>query len=162
MGSPRPSRDRRTGSSSVTQVPPHEGPTPGLTEYDASVILLMVEEKRELRWAAGCRRTLRAFPEGTRWRFGRALRKLQSGGRPAISSPLKGELAGVAELSDDRHGEAHRLYFTLKCSDAVYALYCHKKKSKRGIGIPKHERELLVRRLKEALADCEMRREESP
>jgi phage-related protein len=32
-------------------------------------------------------------------------------------------------------------------------LYCHKKKSKHGIQLPKHEREIIEKRLKDALID---------
>ena len=31
-----------------------------------------------------------------------------------------------------------RLYYTLKCPGLVHVLFCHKKKSKHGIGIPEH------------------------
>jgi phage-related protein len=44
--------------------------------------------------------------------------------------------------------------YTLKCPGYVYVLYCHKKKSKQGSQIPKHEEDLIFKRYRDALRDC--------
>lgn len=67
---------------------------------------------------------------------------------------MKGRLRGVVELIKDDFGDTYRTYYTLKCPDWVYVLYCHKKKSKRGISLPKHEEDLIRKRFKDAMIDC--------
>ena len=42
----------------------------------------------------------------------------------------------------------------------VYVLYCHKKKSKRGIGIPLQEEKLIRDRYRDAMDHCQGKREE--
>ena len=73
---------------------------------------------------------------------------------------MKGPLHGVLELRVEAHGDAYRLYHTLKCPGRVYVLYCHKKKSKRGIGIPLHEEKLIRDRYRDAMDHCQRKREE--
>lgn len=75
------------------------------------------------------------------------------------ASPMKGRLAGAVELACDEEGNTYRLYYTLKCPGYVYVLYCHKKKSKQGSAIPKHEEDLIVKRYKDALRACPQERE---
>lgn len=74
--------------------------------------------------------------------------------RPEIASPMKGDLRGVVELTTNEEGNTYRVYYTLKCPGYVYVLYCHKKKSKRGSEIPKHEKDLILERYRTAMADC--------
>jgi phage-related protein len=104
--------------------------------------------ERPVVWAPGTREALRQFPDYVSWSFGRALFQVQKGGRPSISKPLRGDLRGVFELREKREGDAYRLYYTLKCRDLVCVLLCHKKKSSRGKGIPRHEKDLIVDRFK--------------
>jgi len=94
------------------------------------------------------------MPERVRWAFGRALFQVQTGRQPLTASVLRGQLRGVFELKADHLGDAFRLYYTLKCPGLVHVLFCHKKKSKHGSGIPEHERELIVRRYRDSLRDC--------
>ena len=54
-----------------------------------------------------------------------------------------------------------RLYYTLKCPGHVDVLFAHHEKSKRGIGLPKHEEDLIVRRFRARVADCDDEREET-
>lgn len=74
---------------------------------------------------------------------------------------MKGRLRGIIEIGDDEGGATYRLYYTLKCPDVVFVLYCHKKKSKRGIGIPKREEDLILQRFKDATDVCEELHQES-
>jgi len=110
---------------------------------------------RRIRWARGTREALRSFPENVRMVFGRALFKAQLNKRHRSASPMKGRLRGVVKLSTDESGNTYRVYYTLKCPKHIYVLYCHKKKSTHGIGIPAHQEDLIVRRLRDALLDCE-------
>ncbi|MFC1661238.1 type II toxin-antitoxin system RelE/ParE family toxin [Gemmatimonadota bacterium] len=60
----------------------------------------------------------------------------------------------MVELRADHAGDTYRLYYKLKCPGSVYVLFCHKKKSKHGRVVRKHERALILRRLRESMADC--------
>jgi phage-related protein len=67
---------------------------------------------------------------------------------------MRGRLRGVIELSKDDPAGTYRVYYTQKCPGIIHVLFCHKKKSKQGGKIPKHEEDLIVQRLKDALSDC--------
>ena len=100
------------------------------------------------------RESLQGFPEDVRAVFGRALFKAQLDKRHQIAGQMRGALRGVTELAQSHSGDAYRLYYTMKCAGFVYVLHCHKKKSKRGIQLPRYERDLIVRRLGFAMGDC--------
>lgn len=85
---------------------------------------------------------------------GRALFKAQLGKRADCAAPMVGDLRGVVEIAVNHAGDTYRVYYTLKCSGWVHVLYAHRKKSPRGGEIPRHERELIVRRLKEVIVEC--------
>lgn len=74
---------------------------------------------------------------------------------------MKGRLSGVVKLAEHEKGESYRLYYILKCPGHVDVLVAHQKKSKRGIGLPKHEEDLIVRRFRARMADCDDEREET-
>ena len=114
---------------------------------------------RAVEWEGDSRRRLRGFPDEVKWVFGRALYKAQLGKRHPVASLMKGRLRGVVEVRAEERGDAYRLYYTLKCSGSVYVLYCHKKKSKRGIGIPKHEENLILDHYRAAMEHCRREQE---
>lgn len=118
-----------------------------------------MESGRKLEWEPGTRESLRELPEEVRWEFGQALYLAEQGKLAKIAFPMRGRLAGVVELAADEEGDTYRLYYTLKCPGYVYALYCHKKKSKHGSAIPKHEEDLIVKRYRDALRECPQERE---
>src|SRR2546423_1522247 len=66
--------------------------------------------------------------------------------------------AGVLEIIEDELGSTYRAVYTVKFAGAVYVLHVFQKKSKRGIGTPKHEMDLIKRRLGEAAAHYEENR----
>lgn len=113
-----------------------------------------MEAGRKLEWESGTLDALRGFPEDVRWEFGQGLYLAEQGQLAKIASPMKGRLAGVVELASDEAGDTFRLYYTLKCPGYVNVLYCHKKKSKHGGEIPKHEEDLIVKRYRDALRGC--------
>jgi hypothetical protein len=55
-------------------------------------------------------------------------------------------------LKEDHDGDAFRAVYTLRFSTAVYVLNAFQKKSKSGIATPKHEIELITKRMKDAEA----------
>ena len=110
--------------------------------------------ERQVAWASRTREVLRGFPEPVRAVCGRALFKAQLGKRADSAAPMVGDLRGVLEVAVNHAGDTYHVYYTLKCSGWVHVLYVHRKKSPRGGELPRPERELIVRRLKEVIAQC--------
>lgn len=52
------------------------------------------------------------------------------------------------EIVDDHDGDTYRAVYTVKFAGAVYVLHAFQKKSKKGIAMPKADRELIESRLK--------------
>ena len=74
------------------------------------------------------------------------------------AKPLKGfKGAAVLEIVEDYRGDTYRAIYTVRFASAVYVLHAFKKKSKSGIATPRHEMELVERRLKAAEADYQQR-----
>jgi phage-related protein len=61
------------------------------------------------------------------------------------------------EIVEDHRGDTYRAIYTVRFARAVYVLHVFKKKSKSGIATPRHEMELVERRLKAAEADYQQR-----
>ncbi len=67
------------------------------------------------------------------------------------AKPLRGYGgAGVLEVVEDDDGDTYRAVYTVKFRDTIYVLHAFKKKSKRDGELPKPDRELIDRRLKQA------------
>ena len=106
---------------------------------------------KELNWVGSSRDDIRDFPEDVKDDMGYALREVQQGQKPASAKPLKGfKGAGVLEIIEDYRTDTYRAVYTVKFSDVVYVLHCFQKKSKKGIGTPKQDIQLIERRLKAA------------
>jgi phage-related protein len=104
-----------------------------------------------LFWVGSTLDDLRDFPAGVKRVVGFALRQAQDGGKHVDARPLKGfGGAGVLEIIDDDDGDTYRAVYTIRFSDAVYALHAFKKKSTRGTSTPKCEMDLVRERLKRA------------
>ncbi len=58
--------------------------------------------------------------------------------------------AGVIEIVEDYDGDTYRAVYTVKFAEAIYVLHAFQKKSKSGIGTPKHALDLIEERLKRA------------
>jgi phage-related protein len=96
-------------------------------------------EERPLIWVGSTRTDLRRFPRQVRRDIGQALYAAQQGETDPATKPLKG-FGGrsVVEIIADHIG------------DTVYVLHVFQKKSKRGIGTPKRDMDLIHQRLTEA------------
>lgn len=69
------------------------------------------------------------------------------------TKPLKGYGGrSVIEVISDNRGDTYRAVYTVKFKEVVYVLQVFKKKSTKGIAVPKKDRELLEKRLKSAAA----------
>jgi phage-related protein len=58
--------------------------------------------------------------------------------------------AGVVEIIKDHRGDTFRAVYTLRYASNVYVLHAFQKKSKTGRVTPRHDIELIKRRLHEA------------
>jgi phage-related protein len=106
---------------------------------------------KPLFWVGSSRDDLREFPDGVRETMGFALWQAQNGDKHLDAKPLRGfSGAGVLEIVADEAGSTYRAVYTVKFAGAVYVLHAFQKKSKKGIKTPKHEVDLIRRRLKAA------------
>lgn len=115
---------------------------------------------RELAWVGSSKRDFMGFPEEVRAAMGYGLYRAQSGQEHFSAKALKG-FGGrtVLELVEDHLSGTYRAVYTVRLETAVYVLHAFQKKSKRGVGTPRLETEMVERRLKEAEAvDLERRR----
>jgi phage-related protein len=112
---------------------------------------MMAEAERPLIWMGSSRRDLRSFPRQVRRDIGHALYAAQQGETDPAAKPLKGFSGrSVLEIIADYHGDTWRAVYTVRFPEAVYVLHAFQKKSKKGIGTPKQDMDLLHQRLGEA------------
>jgi len=106
---------------------------------------------KPVRWVGPSKKDLCTFPLEVRRDVGYALHFAQAGDKHPSAKPLKGfKGSGVLEVVEDFDGDTYRAVYTVKLAGAVYVLHCFQKKSRKGIETPKHDIELIKRRLKEA------------
>ncbi|MBX3178215.1 MAG: type II toxin-antitoxin system RelE/ParE family toxin [Candidatus Hydrogenedentes bacterium] len=96
-------------------------------------------------------RILQGLPEGARKKLGFALRIVQMGSRPDNVKALAEFPVQVLEIRVRDVKEAYRAVYTVVLGDRVYLLHVFHKKSKKGIGIPPQDLEIIRQRLKEAM-----------
>jgi phage-related protein len=58
--------------------------------------------------------------------------------------------ASVIEIVEDYDGDTYRAVYTVKFAETIYVLHAFQKKSKSGIGTPKHDLDLIEERLRRA------------
>ena len=117
---------------------------------------LAISLPKPVRRVASSKDDVSTFPEDVRRRIGGALWEAQTGLKAPYAKPLKGYSgAGVLEIVDDFDGDTYRAVYTIRFARAVYVLHAFQKKSKKGIGTPKSDLELIARRLKQAQEDYE-------
>lgn len=105
---------------------------------------------KPLEWVGSSKADLKNFPEEVRDHAGFALYQAQLGLKHRDAKPLKGIGAGVMEIVSRFDRDTYRVVYAIRFEDAVYVLHAFQKKSKTGIMTPKHEIELVKRRLKAA------------
>jgi len=110
--------------------------------------------EKPLRWIGSSLEDLRQFPKEPRRKIGYALHFAQRGDKHPSAKPLKGfGSAGVLEIVEDHDGSTYRAVYAVKFAGVVYVLHAFQKKSKKGIQTPKHEMDLVKRRLQSAQQD---------
>ena len=108
-------------------------------------------EERPIEWMGSTLENVRAFPKAVRREVGYALDVAQHGGKAINVFPLTGfGGASVVEVVCNHDGNAYRAIYTVRFKKAVYVLHAFMKKSKRGSETPRHEMELIQKRLKTA------------
>jgi phage-related protein len=94
---------------------------------------------------------LRSLPQQVRRDFGQALYAAPQGTTDPAAKPLKGfGGARVMEIVERFHTDAYRAVYTAHFDDAICVLHVFQKKSKSGIATPRHEIDMIRRRLAEA------------
>ena len=102
-------------------------------------------------WVGSSRRDVQAFPDPVQDHLGYALYVAQRGGKHRDTKTLSGfGGAGVVEIITDYLGDTFRAIYTVKYEGVIYVLHAFQKKSKSGRATPKHDIDLIKRRLREA------------
>jgi phage-related protein len=97
------------------------------------------------------KKVISGFPDEVKQGIGQALFEAQIGREAINVKALKGFGGrGVLEIVEDHDGDTYRAVYTLRFSTAVFVLHAFQKKSKSGIATPKHEIELITKRMKDA------------
>ncbi len=97
------------------------------------------------------RKDLVEFPEDVRREIGYALYLAQEGKTYYKAKPLKGFDVAVTEIISDFNTDTYRAVYTVKINADIYVLHAFQKKSKSGIQTPKHDIEVIRKRLQQAL-----------
>ena len=106
---------------------------------------------RTVTWLGSSRADLKTFPDQVRRDLGQALYAAQCGETDPAAKPLKGfGGARVMEIVDRHDTNTYRAVYTAQFDEAIYVLHAFQKKSTRGIATPKHEIDLIRRRLADA------------
>ena len=106
---------------------------------------------RTVTWVGSSRVDLKRFPKQVRRDLGQALYAAQRGETDPAAKPLKGfGGARVMEIVDRHDTNTYRAVYTAQFDEAIYVLHAFQKKSTRGIATPKHEIDLIRRRLADA------------
>ncbi|MDX2142817.1 MAG: type II toxin-antitoxin system RelE/ParE family toxin [Rhodospirillaceae bacterium] len=104
---------------------------------------------KPLEWIGRSHEDLKEFPAEVQRDIGFALYFAQVGDKHPTAKPLKGfGGAGVLEVVEDFDGDTYRAVYTVRFADAVYVLHVFQKKAKKGIATPRHELDLIRRRLR--------------
>ena len=106
---------------------------------------------KRLIFVADTHRVLTGFPRPVQQHIGYALYQAQAGEKHVDAKPLKNLGPGVLEIVSDHRGDTFRAVYTVKLTNAVYALHAFQKKSKHGIATPKAVMDLILQRLQRAL-----------
>ena len=107
--------------------------------------------KKPCEFIGSAEHDLAAMPSEVKSVFGFAIFSAQMGDKHPDAKVLKGfGGAGVLEVVETFEGNAYRAVYTVKFAGVVYVLHCFQKKSKRGSETPKHDIDLIKKRLKDA------------
>jgi phage-related protein len=112
----------------------------------------MARFPRPVLWVGSSKDDISALPRPVKATFGQRLWQVQNGETPLDMRSLTQFGTGVFELRERFDKNAYRLVYAVNLKKAIYVLHTFMKKSKSGIGLPKHDVELIEARLKRAHA----------
>ncbi len=94
------------------------------------------------------REDLKSFPEQVRRDIGQALYTAQQGETDPAAKPLKGfGGARVMEIVARHDTNTYRAVYTVRFAGCIYVLHAFQKKSKKGVGTPRKDIDLIQQRL---------------
>jgi phage-related protein len=105
---------------------------------------------RPVVWLGNSKKNLRDFPDGPQKLLGDELQLIQFGGMPKDAKPFKGVGSGVLEIALRYASDAFRVVLAVQIGRRIYVLRASQKKSKKGIGTPKRDVDLIEKRYTEA------------
>jgi phage-related protein len=106
--------------------------------------------QRPLVWLGDSKKNIQSFPKGAQKLLGDELQLVQFGGMPKDAKPFKGIGSGVIELALRYASDAYRVVTAVQLGARIYVLHAFQKKSKKGIGTPKRDVDLIRERYSEA------------
>ena len=106
--------------------------------------------QRPLVWLGDSKKNIQSFPKGAQKLLGDELQLVQFGGMPKDAKPFKGIGSGVIELALRYASDAYRVVTAVQLGARVYVLHAFQKKSRKGIGTPKRDVDLIRKRYSEA------------
>ena len=106
---------------------------------------------KPLKWMGSSRKDLKAFPDEIRKPMGYALYLAQINLKALNAKPLR-RFGGAStlEVVEDHDGSTYRAVYTVKFQNIVYVLHAFQKKSMKGTATPKHDIDLMKKRLQAA------------
>jgi len=105
---------------------------------------------RPLVWLGDSKKNIQSFPKGAQRLLGDELQLVQFSGMPKDAKPFKGIGSGVIELALRYASDAYRVVTAVQLGARIYVLHAFQKKSKKGIGTPKRDVDLIRKRYSEA------------
>jgi phage-related protein len=106
---------------------------------------------KPITWLGDSLERLRGFPEEVKDDVGAALMWAQMGDKHADAKPMRGfGGASVLEIVENHDGDTYRAVYTVRFKERIYVLHCFQKKSKKRSETPKHDINLIERRLEQA------------
>jgi len=103
---------------------------------------------RKVDYVGSAKKDLLKLPSDVLQDFASALDSVCEGDMPSNVSRMQGNLRDVFEIKSDEDGDTYRAMFTLIIQGKAYVLHAFQKKSKTGRETPKHDLDLIRKRLK--------------
>jgi phage-related protein len=110
--------------------------------------------RKPVEFVGSSEEDLASFPAEVKQVMGYAIFQAELGKKHPAAKPLTGHKefkgAGILEIVGDYDGNTYRAMYTVKLEGVVYVLHAFQKKSKRGAETPKHDIDLIKKRLARA------------
>jgi phage-related protein len=94
------------------------------------------------------RKAFEAFPERVQLEIERALTYAAEGRKADVAKPMKGLGSGMYEIALRFRSDAYRAVYAVQLDEDIWVVHAFQKKSKTGIRTPKHEIDLIRKRIK--------------